>query len=1096
MTSKDLTAAVELFNELGWQRAKMKHVASLPLGTPEQQQRAKRGLSKGQWMRQSTQPPFESISRIGDANPLLMTLFALRLGVAPKRIVQLLRQFNTHGNHRLIAQLIGEHGTDYATGFIKEAATISHTASGSWLFIDDDFNTTSFFLLTQYFPDLPVPLEENYLLTWSFLAANALGIPDVTISSSRDSNPTRAEIMPTFVEHLHACLELQLPLWEVIGQVAMKALAMKKVEREKVVAAAFYSLDGTTRPGQRRRMIEILNKELKVTDAEIRTHWELLTGCLAMADSLLISAFGERAVSLAAPTQIADLVLPMLYVTTFKGQKEVLSYLQQRTDIPSEACTVLEPRITELATSTDKKVASLAKNLLQTWGKSTEVASISDSVEFYPWNEPPKLWNLPRFERIEPTYDALLAALSSSDYTDESMYREPNDVTTTESEQCLVAFTQLAFNDPEAAQRLTSVTENHPLWYLAMRSGEPELHLSVVLRPLSAIWQRNIELQHAMGSIPCLVSEPSFIDLSISFDDLLDRLDTYEAAEASVLYSDLLVALTRLNLDDIDFTTADAAARKRGATVLHLSHPTERPAGVILADYLTDPYSIPKLIKGSSPFSSHPIFQPGDITTPNSLGEFLDPIADATRLDPGAIPRWGDPAWTQLRHRASATNADQGLLARQVARSANPLGPGTTMNLIGLARPTKKGGISLAHQAITDAWERGLLLPGVADPQFLDWDASTTKSYNSLVPIAQELAELGMLAIAWQLLDSILAQATKPTAKTAEVADMMLHLAPSVAQAIVEGKAATTNAAVPHLRKFADAHSKSKTTIAACQAVALLPDVTADSSQLPAAPDLTGWNSPAPKTIYDHLDLYLTQATTNPTAVAVGVKASTDKSLQLEINPWGLELLPTTHFFEVEGYRANEFHCYYILCWNGSTWDLQVGQGQHPNRSDLPKRELPIFASVVYILFGSMHSGSRSKNALEAMQTFLDQRKISAELIAYTIRRLVAEELWTPTQALKLVQRPKHLSILWPLLTETIAAAAEKITAGITPPKWLGQVLTTINAHATILKAATTAGYIPHDAWKPLSIIAGQNKKNATTTRAQELLKVFGGAAL
>lgn len=47
--STEQHAAYQVFGELGWAQARLADVESLPLGTPQQQATARRGLTKGPW---------------------------------------------------------------------------------------------------------------------------------------------------------------------------------------------------------------------------------------------------------------------------------------------------------------------------------------------------------------------------------------------------------------------------------------------------------------------------------------------------------------------------------------------------------------------------------------------------------------------------------------------------------------------------------------------------------------------------------------------------------------------------------------------------------------------------------------------------------------------------------------------------------------------------------------------------------------------------------------------------------------------------------------------------------------------------------------
>ncbi|MDO5098565.1 MAG: hypothetical protein Q4D85_07360 [Corynebacterium sp.] len=1093
MPHKDLPKAVALFDELGWATAQPTDTPTLDIGTKEQQAVARRGLSTGNWEDYQYQPEYRRIDYLDGANEYMMTLFALRLGVAPKRIISIFRRTGHSADYRLIAELVALQGEDYARKFIAKAARYNET-EGMEIISHNEFNISSFFLVTHHFPDFSVPEEPNYLAAWALCAAKALQAPGTKIFGPKNQQPKLSEITPNLVQHLDACIRHGVPLWDGLGYVVIAALNRGLISRETALTAAITGLDAATRPMQRRRMLGLLVDDLGLSDADVAAHSEAFSSIASTAEPTVISAIGLRLIGVVAADSVGEVSLPMLYVSTLKGQREVLAAIAARTDITDGSIAVLTDRVRELSQVRNEQVAQQAQAVLDQWGVGSDDALSADGVELYPWNNPPECWQVPRFERIEPTYDALVEALTSSDYAVDHDFLDPIDITTTESEQYLVAFAQLALNDVEAAQRISRLSETHRLWQLQMSRDESEFR--TVTNPFDDLMcERNRELSYVLGSIPCIVSEPSFVDLSISFADLLERFDAYEAAGVSVLFSDLLVALCRLNLAELNIADAVVEAKKRGASVIQsFAHRINRTAGEILAEYILSPLPLPKLTDNGFDHISQ-FLEVKPISVPDNLAAFVKDFDDAGELfiyDPGVFPTLGDAVWRVLGHRSSSSNADQGLLARQVARSATALGPGTAMNLIGLARPTKRGGISLAHQAITDAWQRGLLRPGAADPKYLDWDVIGTKNFSGFADVALELTETGLLAVAWQLLDDILSHAPKPTSKTVEIAEMMLHLAPSVAHAIASGAAPQDVAAVTHLRRFAAMSGKNKTSQAAREAVALLPEPDTTTNVPAPIIDLDGWDKPAPEVINDTVDLYLTHATETPSAVTVGIRGMGDKRRKFEVSMWDFEMLPKVNIYKVFGYLSDEYPNQYHMRWDGKKWQLQKPQLRSITYKDWNDPELPIFASVVYILFGMMHSGSRCKNARECMERFLVENKISTEIVSRTIRNLVGEELWTPVQALKLLSTDAHLPVLWPLLTETIAFAATTIAAGHAPPKWLAKILDCITEHSGVLAEATAAGYIPPDAWEPISVIAQQKKKTAAVKKATSLLAAFG----
>ena len=90
------------------------------------------------------------------------------------------------------------------------------------------------------------------------------------------------------------------------------------------------------------------------------------------------------------------------------------------------------------------------------------------------------------------------------------------------------------------------------------------------------------------------------------------------------------------------------------------------------------------------------------------------------------------------------------------------------------------------------------------------------------------------------------------------------------------------------------------------------------------------------------------------------------------------------------------------------------------------------------------------------------------------------------------METDEFLPVLWPLITESLAAGAEHVAAGSSAPRWLSKVLDMGIRHGAVLAAATAEGYIPATAWQPLSVVAAQPKKTAASKKAAALQAVVG----
>lgn len=1099
MAHKDLAFAVSLFRELGWENAKPNVLDSLPVGDEDQQQRARRGLSSGRWIIESSTYPYEDTTHIGHVNPFLLTLFALRLTVAPSRVVSLLRTYGTNfkyhvggrSHHREIAALIRTYDLDYQLKFIEEAAK-EIDIRGSWLDHPDEFNVVSFFLVAENYPTIAIPRHENYLLTWSFLAAHAMIPESHALEGDTHLTPTLDDILPTVGEHLHACFEQGLPLWDQLGHVAVCAYHRGLVERDAVVTAAFSALGAAVRPGQRLRMAELLMKELKVTDAEIAANIPLISGVLAAAEPRLISALGLHVLAVAPAEALADCALPMLYVTTLKGQRDLLTALKKRTDVGPAVHALLTPRIQELALSTDQKVAVLASKLLEAWGLGVEAATISDAA-FYPWNPTPDVWELPRFERIDPTCDAIVELLHNFPIT--------SVITAIEVEQCFLAFTELAATDPEAAQRLSESLKRDVPWWMSIPDSPTPLANKEFLATQHPVSVRNFQIQHSLGELPCVLSEPSFVDFSILFDDLIDRLHAYARAGAQVRDADLTLALSRLDRSGLDVASAQVEARALNVPVLPRDDTAPpRYAGEIVADFLANPYEEPALEVRLTQWKweHRNLYRPAPMLSPASVSDvpdFLVASCNDGGLSSAVAPRWGDVVWTDLCFDRSATAGFEGALAHQAARSHAPLGPGAAMNLIAMLQPTTKGGLELAHGAVRDAWGRGLLRPGVADPAFLCWDPASS-AYGRLAEVCLDLADQGMLSVAWPLLDAILVHtvsASFATTRVAAVVQAMCDLAPSVAHAIEVGTAPREAANVPGLRHYAALTKKTKAVTVAKQAVRLLPAktraVSAEASEVFAQVDLGAWFKPAAEVVCDDAECSLMFINQDVDDFRVVVEFPHHNSIPLiSHTPCYIKTFDLGAFldfqeltlFTDDGFPTG----YYVYArWLNDHWEVQ-----EKSTAGFPEEAHRLTTTVVFALLAALTSKKTSSSALKF---FLDKGMISADAVNKAMHTLAGVELFTPIHILGMLKTPIYLHYLWPVLTECLGAGARTLETGGTAPQWLGKVLDTCVAHSAILGAATAAGHIPTEAWKSLSFIAAQKKKTAAVKKAQTLSEQF-----
>ena len=822
MVPQNLAAAIAIAKDLGWHEAAVEELDTYDLGTLQQQRTIKEGLSSGQWEYRSAAPGAVTIDYLDGIDCYRMVLLAIRVQVPARRALRLLRRCEKY-EYRRVATLVAANGEHYARSFIKEAARVA--GGTNWPDQAVGYNVASFFLQTQYLQPSQILAEPYYLQAWAVCGLRLLQ-PDNDITNPREEQfPTWPEIEPTFTEHLKAAFKAEVPMWGTVGEIAIEALDRQLIDRDSVIIAALKTLKRKIRLNQRRQIIDLIDNELAITDEEILAQWEYLTPIASAANPDFISVFGSRMIRLADFRELAEVALSALYVPTVKEKQTIIKALLDRDDNAAPAASALFERIRELADYKDKELAHLAKTLLARWGETDDDVSEPTDMLLVHWQPTPQTWQVPRFERGAATVAALQQRLASGALS--------QWVRTLEEEAFLAQLVQLAYEDAATAREFLADIGQQYSWlprfgnYQDYKKGK-----KIRRRTRNAFADRRMQLTYTIGSLPCLLSGPSFMDFSISFTDLLDRLDQYEAADVAIIEPDLRLALNRLSTDDLDYNRALEQAYQRNAKAdFRLSHEPKGTAGKIVADYLRRMFE-----KTASEELALRIKRGG----PSELGEVssavlsspVTPVTPATGKLGGSqvttAPQWGESEWTSLRHHARARHDREGLLALQVARSKEPLEPGTAVNLIGLCRKTKYNAHAYAYQAVRLAWQRGILLPGVPDPKMLSWKTDVT-SFRGMPEVLIALAYEVMLALSWQLLDDFLqfaAKDNKNPPEALEAVEAMKVLASSVTWAIGEGTAPQTAADVPGLRAFAAKPDITKAAVVAKEVLKLLPDVS------------------------------------------------------------------------------------------------------------------------------------------------------------------------------------------------------------------------------------------------------------------------------
>jgi hypothetical protein len=454
---------------------------------------------------------------------------------------------------------------------------------------------------------------------------------------------------------------------------------------------------------------------------------------------------------------------------------------------------------------------------------------------------------------------------------------------------------------------------------------------------------------------------------------------------------------------------------------------------------------------------------------------------------------------------------------RQAARRAAPLPPGASVNFMASLRSLTPDAAEDAMLAGTEAWERGLLRPGVADVAFLDWSTEPPSNLTALATALEGLAADGLLSVVWPVLDEIIGavlKAPKLIAGTAELAELMLALLPEVEAAIEKGLADGSALALPNIRALARREGSSRAVTAAKTLTDKLPFAEAPREEAAApvmeTPFAEVWPQPqkAARLIDDGVTVAVTWAREDKkqflfTLTLPGVS---DRVFQIVNVGWYYDM-------ESEGQRQAHEAAPGADTFTGGQenqvwlhWDEEKGaMAVYAHRNwvagnDGPLERKgrsvpPLPLSLLTVVVGLLaQDGDAVYYAPRLLRQFIENGQIDAEIIRRTARTLLKSPAVSPAKLARcLEQDVKLLPALWSLLTEGVKAAGAEVAAGGKPPVWVNRILDIALRCAPYLAEAAKRGLIPaEDAkWTGLAEIASAKAKSTAVAKAQKLLALW-----
>ena len=750
MASK-LERAVEIYRSLGYEETAYEDILSLGIGTKEEQGIAREGLKSGEWVqiKQLSENSY-GFAPVIDVDLKKLAVFAVRIGVEAKRAANVIGR-----GDEISLQAIMARGENFAIHFISAAESSNRRA---WEHSLSVLGMLCLKLLHRM--NLPIPESVEYMKDWA--AASSVILLGAKKDYLFDDSFTleKEEILSRFIEHIEKGISLNMPATGPFPDLLFFGVENHLLRKEAAKEYIFDALYIAKRPGDRKAWVELLDK-LGCVEKDFTDRAENLIPLLGLGESPLIERFAPVLIENISEELLYPVLISCTSAKVKKTKKMLLNSVLKR-EKPKSANDFAE-WLSLYLQDEDKSIAGLAERLALSWGLVLEQEESTKELQGL-WRESPKLWEVPRFSLGDKTAESLtdmLALLSDRKECVEDLLFE----------QFLALTNHIAYKNPEEAKMsLLGIpnSDSGTLWTLGRWAkgietkpveesrqrfwqGEKEI-VKIEYREL--LTMRRELLFRTMGQWPCLLSTPSFEDLSISIEDFLERLSLYQAEKFSyVSEPDLQLALTRLDLETFSQKDVSKCTEKLQELDLKIQLPSgeflqdEEGKDILLGElitaYLHDTYVEPDFFPGETPYWKV------ELKMPESIKALPYRLSYSHNALFSIFPNWGDYSLTAV-HRDFEVYHGQGIIMRQLARRRKPLSKGALMNWIAVFGRLSDENAEEALKANREAWERGLLLPGLADISYLDWSGGELSNLANLAAAMDFLANEGMLSLLWQ----------------------------------------------------------------------------------------------------------------------------------------------------------------------------------------------------------------------------------------------------------------------------------------------------------------------------------------------------------
>lgn len=1121
MASK-LERAVEIYRSLGYEETAYEDILSLGIGTKEEQGIAREGLKSGEWVqiKQLSENSY-GFAPVIDVDLKKLAVFAVRIGVEAKRAANVIGR-----GDEISLQAIMARGENFAIHFISAAESSNRRA---WEHSLSVLGMLCLKLLHRM--NLPIPESVEYMKDWA--AASSVILLGAKKDYLFDDSFTleKEEILSRFIEHIEKGISLNMPATGPFPDLLFFGVENHLLRKEAAKEYIFDALYIAKRPGDRKAWVELLDK-LGCVEKDFTDRAENLIPLLGLGESPLIERFAPVLIENISEELLYPVLISCTSAKVKKTKKMLLNSVLKR-EKPKSANDFAE-WLSLYLQDEDKSIAGLAERLALSWGLVLEQEESTKELQGL-WRESPKLWEVPRFSLGDKTAESLtdmLALLSDRKECVEDLLFE----------QFLALTNHIAYKNPEEAKMsLLGIpnSDSGTLWTLGRWAkgietkpveesrqrfwqGEKEI-VKIEYREL--LTMRRELLFRTMGQWPCLLSTPSFEDLSISIEDFLERLSLYQAEKFSyVSEPDLQLALTRLDLETFSQKDVSKCTEKLQELDLKIQLPSgeflqdEEGKDILLGElitaYLHDTYVEPDFFPGETPYWKV------ELKMPESIKALPYRLSYSHNALFSIFPNWGDYSLTAV-HRDFEVYHGQGIILRQLARRRKPLSKGALMNWIAVFGRLSDENAEDALKANKEAWERGLLLPGLADISYLDWSGGELSNLANLAAAMDFMANEGMLSLLWKVAcDAVEESLNSPRilAGTAEIVKFLRDYLDEVILAVEKKLASKEALEMKAIRILAGKSGSSKAVSYAKEILEKLeymentsPCKTIVSVEPPADFEKVWLPLPEGKALLeDHVTFQVKGLELRKNEKVfqfdLDLPEDSDGSYRVVIAGW---LYGLAHEGQVSGTKVDrrgdrngkmiEEEKEVWLHYDKEKGKIVVSEFRNwrgGNKSSLEGEATPyskLFLSFAVALLAQ--DGESIYGAKSLFKELVQAGTLSLKTVREITRLLLSYEEISPAKLVRIAEKERELlSICWGMLWECIKDAGAKTAETGKPPVWINRILDICIYYAAYLREAAKRGYISKEdaLWPGLLEMANCGAKSTAVKKAKELAEILG----